>query len=242
MAEKEMNELDLGKQGVGEDGIPYIILPTMSVDPDTWETGRKTEAGVLVPDAVQEGDKPSAPRLLDIPALMERPFFAVTNKPPRELRRYVSPGDGRFTLSVHAEDPNLGVATLRDAEILMFVIEFLNRRKNSGMELTDVVEVSMRDLLTGIGRGSGGRQYKLLKESLERLRRTLVTTNIGPTGEATGLDSFRFVTSWFCNPTEGLEVRVSDWILQSIKAGALLSLDPGYLKLASGYASGQHRR
>ncbi len=179
--------------------------------------------------------------LVDIPALMERPFFAVAKKPPRQLPPYVSPGSGNLILAVRALDPNLGVATLRDAEILMVVIGLLAQRLNHKESLNEPVELSARDLLIGIGRQTGGRQYELLKESLERLRCTEMTTNIGPTGTGTSLGAMHLVESWSLDRSGGLTVRVSDWVLAAIEAKSVLKIDPGYLDLPAGYSRWLYR-
>jgi hypothetical protein len=72
-----------------------------------------------------------------------------------------------------------GMATIWDADILIWAASVLCDMKNRGTnDIPRELKFQPHDLLKAISRGTGGKDYVQLKDSMERLKATVVTTNI----------------------------------------------------------------
>lgn len=85
-------------------------------------------------------------------------------------------------------------------------------------------------------RGVGGFQYNQLQEGLERLNGTLIQTNIKTNGveiiEEFGLiDKWKIVKEDATGKAVAIEVKLSDWVYNSIMGNAVLSIDKDYFRL-----------
>ena len=99
--------------------------------------------------------------------IMERPFFSI-NKSRTEPINYTSP-DGAVTVKVSA-DPEYGLATIWDADILIYLASVISEMKRQGInDIPRKVTMRPRDLLCAIGRSTGGREYQLLAKAMDRL-------------------------------------------------------------------------
>lgn len=180
--------------------------------------------------------------LYDLRVLMERPFLALAGKPIAALPPYRSP-DGRLSLHVVATDPARGVATIRDADILIYLVSLLDRRLKAEPERAlnhqgdaPALIVNVKALLEAVGRPTGGRQRQLLLESLDRLSGSIITTNIRPDGSLGATETFALVSGWErLAGRPGLRVVLSDWIVEAVSKAALLDLSPDYFALRPGY-------
>lgn len=159
----------------------------------------------------------------EIRVLCERPFFSVSHKRRNTLRRYER---DKLFLEVTAFSEE-GVATIEDAEILMYIgTELFGSlmKDPSSRELT----FKRCDLLRRLQRKPGGKQYAALKGGLIRLAETQITTNIGPNGCQTEPMTFRFLDSQEMNSSgRHITVRVSEWVAQALTGKDVLSI-PGY--------------
>ena len=112
---------------------------------------------------------------------MERPFFSLAKRKRLQPIRYVSP-DGSIYVDVFP-NPEFGMATIWDADILIWAASTLNAMKKSGSnDLPRTLNFQAYDVLKTIGRDTGGREYRLLREGLGRLQATTIKTNIRPQG------------------------------------------------------------
>lgn len=184
--------------------------------------------------------KPDFP-LYDIRTLMERPFFTLSAKPVPALPRYVSP-DKRLWLEVTSIRPDLGVASLRDADILIYLISRLIADQSAERSRSTTLQIEPAALLSVINRQAGGRQYRLLRGSLERLTATRWHTNIAPDGKP-GRERCTAPISGFTEieGRRGLAIEPCEWILTAIEEKAILPIDPSYFTLADGLQSWLYR-
>jgi plasmid replication initiation protein len=90
-------------------------------------------------------------------------------------------------------------------------------------------------MLAALGRATGGRQYKLLRQGLERLRGTQITTTMEPDGRAGHRGSFTLIENLQAAPDGSLEITLPSWITAAISTKRLLKLNPDYFRLTSGY-------
>ena len=108
---------------------------------------------------------------------MERPFFSLAKRKRLKPIEYTSP-NGEVFVNVFPNQ-EFGMATIWDADILIWAASVLNdRRKRGENDLPRTLSFHPYDLLKTIGRETGGRQYQLLREALGRLQSTTIVTNI----------------------------------------------------------------
>lgn len=88
------------------------------------------------------------------------------------------------------------MATIWDADILIWAASVLCDMKNRGTnDIPRTLTFQPHDLLKAIGRATGGRDYVLLRECMERLKSTAITTNIrAKRGQKTTM--FSWIDQW----------------------------------------------
>ena len=172
-------------------------------------------------DAAPKGDMAS----------MEHPIFSLSTKPDTRARRYEH--NGRF---VEITPSIAGLATIHDRDVLIYCISQLIAGLNDGREVSQTVRFKAYDLLQATNRMTNGQGYEALKAAFERLRGTTITTNIITGGEEQldifGLiDRARIVRQTRDGRMQEVEVRLSDWVFNAIKAKEVLTLHRDYFRL-----------
>ena len=113
----------------------------------------------------------------DSTEMMERPFFSISKRKRNKSIHYESP-DGKLWIKVNA-NPTHGMATIWDADILIWCISRIMAQKDAGKnEVRPVIHTTPYELLRGIARSTGGQDYVELMKAIRRLRTTEVETNI----------------------------------------------------------------
>jgi plasmid replication initiation protein len=151
----------------------------------------------------------------------------------------VSP-DGTIYVKVFAT-PEFGMATIWDADVLIWASSTLNNMRKSGCnDLPRTLHFQAYDLLKTIGRDIGGRDYQLLRDALSRLQATTIKTNIRPKGRQKERQ-FSWIESWSdlvddrTGQSLGMTLTVSDWFYEGILMdGGLLAIDPAYFSISGG--------
>ena len=164
---------------------------------------------------------------------MERPFFSLAKRKRLQPIRYVSP-DGGIYVDVFP-NPEFGMATIWDADILIWAASALNVMKKAGVnDLPRTLTFQAYDVLKTIGRDTGGREYRLLREGLGRLQATTIKTNIRPTGRKKERQ-FSWIEGWTdlvdesTGQSQGMSLTVSEWFYEGILMdGGLLCIEPAY--------------
>jgi len=177
--------------------------------------------------------------LRDTRETMERPFFSLAKRKRLKPIEYTSP-DGTIYVKVFAT-PQFGMATIWDADILIWASSTLNNMRNQGCnDLPRTLNFQAYDLLKTIGRDTGGRDYQLLRDALGRLQATTIRTNIRPKGRKKERQ-FSWIESWSDLVDEntgkslGMSLTVSDWFYEGILMdGGLLAIDPLYFSISGG--------
>lgn len=169
--------------------------------------------------------------------MMPRPFFSLSKRKRLKPIEYKSP-DGKVEIKVTA-NPLYGMATIWDADILIWLISKIVARRNSGSNDTSpIVHTTVHELLKGIGRAAGGTNYREIMASINRLRHTQVETSIRANGK-------RYAAFHYLGDMDGLgsedsaelsslSLRVPEWLLQGIEAGQYITIDRTYYKLTGG--------
>lgn len=170
--------------------------------------------------------------LKDVMAQMEHPFYSLSKKPETSIRRYEHNGQWlQITPSVK------GLATIYDKDILIYCISQIMHKIKEGKAVSRRVRINSRDLLIFTNRGTSGRDYMALQESLERIRGTTISTNVR-TGDEEQIDTFGLIESSSVRRKHGLdgrllwcEITLSEWVFNAIKAQEVLTLHRDYFRL-----------
>lgn len=170
--------------------------------------------------------------LKDIMQHLEHPFYSLSKKPETKIRRYEHNGNWlEITPSVK------GQATIYDKDILIYCISQIISKLNRDEPVAKRVRITSRELLMFTNRGTSGRDYMALAESIDRLAGTRISTNIKVGGEEQ-FDNFGLIDAASIRRKNGLdgrllwcEVSLSDWVFNAIRANEVLSLHPDYFRL-----------
>ncbi len=170
--------------------------------------------------------------LKDLMPQMEHPFYSLSKKPETTVRRYEHNGNWlEVTPSVK------GLATIYDKYILIYCISQIMAKLKRGEKVSKRVRINSRELLIFTNRGTSGRDYAALVESLDRLEGTRIRTNIRVNDEES-TDGFGLIDASSIRRKRGLdgrllwcEIVLSDWVFNAIRAQAVLTLHPDYFRL-----------
>ncbi|KAB8333624.1 replication initiator protein A [Scytonema tolypothrichoides VB-61278] len=167
-------------------------------------------------------------------ASMEHPIFSLSAKPDKEVRCYQLNG-----YNIKITPSGIGLATIHDKDILIYCMSQIVAKMNKGEKLSKTVRIKARDLLISTNRGTGGRDYKLLKDSFERLRGTSITTDI-ETNNKRIVEGFGLIDKWKIITEDlktdkmvELEITLSDWMYNSILGKEFLTISKNYFELRS---------
>jgi len=163
-------------------------------------------------------------------ASMEHPLFTLSTKPDTKIRTYEHNGSkATITPSV------LGLATIHDKDILIYCISQLMAGINRGEKPSRNIKLKAYDLLVSTNRGTGGREYALLKKSLKRLKGTVIETNI-KTGGREKWSIFGILEKADIAKEENgrmveIEVQLSEWLYNSVMDQSVLTISRHYFRL-----------
>jgi len=183
------------------------------------------------------------PYLTDMPLrdqreMMERPFFSLAKSKRVKPIDYTSP-DGKLWVNVSA-NPNYGMATIWDADILIYCASQLADMARRGInDVPRKLNIMPYDLLRAIGRPTTGRAYELLGQALDRLVSTTIKTNIRAANrrEATfsWLDGWTQLVDERTERTRGMTLELSSWFWEGVMMkGGVLSIDRAYFTITGG--------
>jgi plasmid replication initiation protein len=150
------------------------------------------------------------------------------------LWRWTS-SDGKKTVEVA---PGFyGRATQHDKDVLIFCTSQLVQSINAGKPAPRVVRFTAYDFLIATKRGTSGGDYERLRDALNRLAGTQITTNI-VTGRHRLAKGFGIIDSWDViekKPGDSrmvaVEIKLSDWLFNAINAREVLTINPAYFEL-----------
>lgn len=176
--------------------------------------------------------------LRDQREMMERPFFSLSKSKRLKPIDYTSP-DGKTWVHVSA-NPDYGMATIWDADILIYCASVLNDMKQRRVnDPPRVLNIMPYDLLRVIGRPISGRSYELLGGALDRLQSTTIKTNIR--AEQRREATFSWLDSWSqlidekTERSRGVSLALSNWFYEGVMmSGGVLSIDPAYFDITGG--------
>jgi plasmid replication initiation protein len=174
-------------------------------------------------DAAPKGDMAS----------MAHPIFSLSTKPDHRMRRYEDESGKNF---VEVKPSPEGLATIHDRDVLIYCISQLMAAVNEGKSPSKTLRMKAYDFLKATNRVTDGRGYDALRSALVRLQGTQIETNI-VTGETEQLDIFsiidraRIVRQTRDGRMQEIEVQLSDWVFNAIRAREVLTFHRDYFRL-----------
>jgi len=177
---------------------------------------------------------------------MERPFFSLQKRKRLKPIEYTSP-DAQAWVKVEAM-PAYGMATIWDADILIWAASALNRMKEQGVnDLPRTLKTTTYDLLRAIKRTTGGKDYQELQSALQRLETTSIRTSIRAPKRRTEAQ-FGWLNGWTLEVDEatgqprGMTLTLSEWVYEGIVSEkSLLTMHPDYFLLTGGLERALYR-
>ena len=113
--------------------------------------------------------------------------------------------------------------------------------KNRGVnDIPRELKFQPHDLLRAIQRSTGGRDYLQLRDSLDRLKTTVIKTNIrmqrnSKDGTFSWIDDWGDLVDAQTKESRGMTITVSNWFHKGItEDGGVLSIDPAYFAITGG--------
>ena len=162
---------------------------------------------------------------------MEHPVFSLATRPDRRVLEYRHNG-----VAVTVTPSVKGRATIHDKDVLIFCTSQLMAALNAGRPTGRTLHLVAHDLLTVTCRDTSGDGYRRLREALERLAGTRITTNLVTGGvevtEGFGLiEAWRIVRRTRAGRMVSVSVTLSDWLYRAILAKSVLTLSRDYFRL-----------
>jgi plasmid replication initiation protein len=163
---------------------------------------------------------------------MEHPVFSLSTKPDMRRLRYEYNGN---TLEIIPS--GIGLATIHDKDVLIYCASQIIAKMRYGETPSRTVQLRAYDLLVFSNRQTSGEGYIKLKAGLDRLRGTTIKTNIRTSSikitEGFGLiDRYKIIErSAIDEKMIALEITLSEWFFNAIKAYEVLTLHRDYFRL-----------
>ena len=164
-------------------------------------------------------------------ASMEHPMFSLSTRPDKRILSYEHKGT-EITVTPSVK----GLATLHDKDILIYCISQLMAALNAGREISRKLTLRAHDLLVATNRETSGDGYKRLREAIERLAGTRITTNM-MTGGQEVTSGFGLIESWqIVRASKGgrmvsVSVVLSEWLFRAVESKSVLTLSTDYFRL-----------
>ncbi|OYW27369.1 MAG: plasmid replication initiator protein, partial [Caulobacter sp. 12-67-6] len=177
---------------------------------------------------------------------MERPFFSLQKRKRLKPIEYESPNNDVW-VKVEAM-PAYGMATIWDADILVWAAAVLNHMKVQGVnDLPRTLKTTTYDLLRAIKRDTSGRGYQELQAALQRLETTSIRTSIRAPKRRTEaqfgwLDGWTLEVDPESGQPRGMTITLSNWVYEGIvNERSLLTMHTDYFLLTGGLERALYR-
>lgn len=166
---------------------------------------------------------------------MTWPFFSLAKS------RRVAPIDfrmGETWISVEAV-PEHGMATIWDADILIWAASKLIEARDAGHSISRFMAARPHEILTFVGRGTGKDHYSRLRAALDRLQATTIATSIRQQHQR-HRHRFSWINEWRETLDDdgralGIELVLPHWFYAGIlDRGLILTIDRAYFDLKGG--------
>jgi len=175
--------------------------------------------------------------------LMSNPYFALKKQRQANIV-YSSPHVTiEITSGTDKEGDIIGIATIWDKDILLYITTLINAAIDSGRPISREVMFCPYDFLKATGRSTGKRGYTLFYEALRRLHKTNILTTVEADGQVheSGfhwIENYKFVKRTLPNGKEihsGVIIKLNKWSFDAItKDRRVLTINTDYFDLTKG--------
>ena len=158
-------------------------------------------------------------------------MFSLSTRPDRRILSYDHNG-----VAIQVTPSVRGLATIHDKDVLIYCISQLMAAVNAGRQISRTVQLKAHDLLVATNRETSGDGYKRLRDALERLAGTRITTNY-ETGGQEVTTGFGLIETWqIVRKTRGgrmvsVAVTLSEWLFRAVLSKSVLTLSRDYFRL-----------
>jgi plasmid replication initiation protein len=167
---------------------------------------------------------------------MTAPLVSLS-KNKRTLMEWEGPGGQRVTVT--AAD-KYGIATIWDYDVLLWAISQINEALNQGLPVSARVSFHPYNLLSAVGRDTGGQGYTELKAALQRLTSTTVSyESVALNGKRRQLGIFNLLGASGVTEEDGkikdAWLELPPWLFEAVTLDRdVLAISPRYFDLTSG--------
>ncbi|PAV01752.1 RepB family plasmid replication initiator protein [Arsenophonus sp. ENCA] len=151
-----------------------------------------------------------------------------------KVRQY---SNGNVTVTVRSA-AEIGLATVFDKDIWIYAISKLQEAINNGKPISRTIAFTPYDFFVTTNRDKGGKSYKELEKTLERLAGTRITTNIIYSEDKQESIGFGLIDSWrILEEKKGkleigmIEITLPDWLYQAITKTKVLQISSDYFRI-----------
>ncbi|HGJ5890400.1 MAG TPA: replication initiator protein A [Arsenophonus apicola] len=166
-------------------------------------------------------------------ASMEHPFFALKGGDTK-VRKYKN---GNVTVTVRSS-AEIGLATVFDKDIWIYAISKLQEAINNNQDISRTVAFTPYDFFVTTNRSTSGVAYKELRKALNRLKGTVIETNISYFDDKQEtclfglIDSARIIEEQKGKLDIGMvEVTLPDWLYQALYRKKIIKISPDYFRI-----------
>lgn len=178
---------------------------------------------------------PSSIAVKDQQDLMQYPFFSLSKS---KRTTPIDFDNGKVQITVTSSD-RYGIASIFDADILIYIASQLMEAHNKGLPTSRVIKVSKYDILEFVGKATGGKSYIQLKNALRRLKATMVETTIRPEDGSKGDRVFGWIEDFTAIEKNGrpvaLSITIPQWFYNGVVDRQLvLTMNRKYFEIEGG--------
>lgn len=170
------------------------------------------------------------PYVRDDIASMEYPIFAL------------KAGDAKDVIYEHngfvtqIKPTSAGRATIFDKDVWIYCISKLMQAKFEGQEIKKTIRFSTYDFLVQTNKKTGGSQYEQFQQSLERLKGTIISTEVKTGGKRQTdyfglIESASVVEEGINGKAIAVEITLPDWLYQTVLHNEVLGISKDYFRL-----------
>lgn len=175
---------------------------------------------------------------------MSLPLVSLAKRKRTAAIEWASPNGNRW-VRVTANSLH-GMATIWDLDVEVWCVSQLNEFVERGQEPPRTLRFHPHDMLRSVGRGVGGADYRELEAALNRLKGTMIETNVrlpatiaAPRRRCKAgfgwIDDWAHETDDATKRSLGMSITVSQWMWEGVaRHRAVLAIPPAYFSITSG--------
>ncbi len=168
---------------------------------------------------------------------MEFPLFSVSSRKDTDTYLYQNTKTGD---SIEIVPNEKGRATIHDKDLLIYCFGQIAEAKNRGLPIGQKIHLTLYDFLVTTERDTGGKSYKAVLETLQRLKGTIVYTKQKKGGYKRDkgfsfVSEFDLITDDRTGKLQYVELIIPNIFFEAVSNNQILTYTPEYFSLRSPY-------